>query len=66
MKRRLYKRRWVYDGSSGNKKVGKKKKKNKVLDFVKLEYYKKVLDFNNIKYHIAFCSKAAVPRWRLT
>ena len=34
-------------------KVGKKKK-NKILDFVKLEYYKKVLDFHNIEYHIAF------------
>ena len=36
-------------------KVEKKKiKKNKVLDFVKLEYYKKVLDFHNIKYRITF------------
>ena len=36
-------------------KVGKKKeKKNKVLDFVKLEYYKEVLDFRNIEYHIVF------------
>ena len=35
-------------------KVGKKKKKNKVLDFVKLEYYKEVLDFRNIKYRITF------------
>ena len=35
-------------------KVGKKKK-NKILDLVKLEYYKKVLDFHNIEYHhIAF------------
>ena len=33
-------------------KVEKKKKKNKVLDFVKLEYYKEVLDFRNIKYHV--------------
>ena len=32
----------------------KKKKKNKVLDFVKLEYYKEVLDFHNIEYHITF------------
>lgn len=31
-----------------------KKKKNKVPDFVKLEYYKEVLDFCNIKYHITF------------
>ena len=30
------------------------KKKNKVLDFVKLEYYKEVLDFHNIEYHITF------------
>ena len=29
-------------------------KKKKVLDFVKLEYYKEVLDFRNIKYHIIF------------
>ena len=36
------------------KKVGKKKKKNKVLDFVKLDYYKEVLDFHNIEYYIAF------------
>ena len=35
-------------------KVEKKKKKNKVLDFVKLEYYKEVLDFPDIKYHITF------------
>ena len=34
-------------------KVEKKmKRKNKVLDFVKLEYYKEVLDFSNIEYHI--------------
>ena len=32
----------------------KKKNKNKVLDFVKLEYYKEVLNFRNIKYHIVF------------
>ena len=29
-------------------------RKKKVLDFVKLEYYKEVLDFRNIKYHIIF------------
>ena len=31
-----------------------KKKKKKVLNCMKLEYYKKVLDFSNIKYHIIF------------
>ena len=31
-----------------------KKKKNKVLDFGKLEYYKEVLDFRNIEYYITF------------
>ena len=36
------------------KKVGKKKKKNKVLNFVKLDYYKEVLDYHNIEYYIAF------------
>jgi len=35
-------------------KSRKKEKKNKVLDFVKLEYYKEVLNFHNIEYHIAF------------
>ena len=38
-------------------KVGKwreKKKKNEVLNFVKLEYYKDVLDFHNIECHITF------------
>ena len=30
------------------------KKKIKVLDFVKLEYYKEVLNFRNIEYHIVF------------
>ena len=34
--------------------VEKKKKKTKVLDFVKLEYYKEVLDFRNIEYRITF------------
>ena len=34
-------------------KVGKKRK-NKILDFVKLKYYKEALDFHNIEYHIAF------------
>ena len=32
----------------------KKEKKNKVLDFVKPEYCKEVLDFRNIEYHIVF------------
>ena len=32
----------------------KKKNKNKVLDCRKLEYYKEVLDFSNIEYHIIF------------
>ena len=31
-----------------------KKRKNKVLDCMKLEYYKEVLNFSNIKYHIIF------------
>ena len=31
-----------------------KKKKNKVLDCMKLEYYKEILDFSNIEYHIIF------------
>ena len=35
-------------------KVEKKKKKTNVLDFVKLEYYKEVLDFRNIEYCITF------------
>ena len=36
-------------------KVEKKKKnKNEVLDFIKLKYYKEVLDFGNIEYHIVF------------
>ena len=33
-------------------KKKKKEKKNKVLDFVKLEYCKEVLDFRNIEYHV--------------
>ena len=39
------------------KKLKKKKNNNnnnKVLDFVKLEYYKEIFDFHNIKYHITF------------
>ena len=32
----------------------KQKVEKKILDFVKLEYYKEVLDFHNIKYHIVF------------
>ena len=35
-------------------KTKSRKKKNKVLDFVKLEYYKEVLDFCNMEYHITF------------
>ena len=35
-------------------RVEKRKKKNKVLNFVKLEYYKEVLDFRNIECHIVF------------
>ena len=31
-----------------------KVEKKKVLDFVKLEYYKEVLNFHNIEYHIVF------------
>ena len=31
-----------------------RKKKKKVLDFVKLNYYKEVLDFRNIENHIVF------------
>ena len=30
------------------------KKKNKVLDFAKLKYYKEVLNFHNIEYQITF------------
>ena len=32
----------------------KKTKKNKVVNFVKLDYTKKVFDFHNIEYHITF------------
>ena len=35
-------------------KTKSRKKKNKVLDFVKLEYYKEVLDFCNMEYHFTF------------
>ena len=38
----------------------KKKKKNKVLDFSKIEYCKEVLDFHNIEYHITFVT-AQIP-----
>ena len=78
-KRRPYRRRWIQDESSRNsaampilnlvrksvryKKLGKKKK-NKVLDSMKLKYYKNVLDFHNIEYHITHIM-SAVPR-RLT
>ena len=36
------------------KEKKKEEKKNKVLKFLKIEYYKKVLDFRNIEYHITF------------
>jgi len=36
------------------KKVEKGKKKKKLLDCIKLEYYKEVLDFSIIEYHIIF------------
>ena len=36
------------------KKQKKEKKKKKVLGCTKLEYYKEVLDFNEIKYYIIF------------
>ena len=35
-------------------KKKKKEKKEKQGDFSKIEYYKKVLDFRNIEYHITF------------
>ena len=35
-------------------KKKKKKKKKKVFNFNKIEYYKEVLDFRNIEYHITF------------
>ena len=31
-----------------------KEKKKKVLNYMKLEYYKEILDFSNIEYHIIF------------
>ena len=33
---------------------GKKEKKKKGLDYTKLKYYKEILDFSNIEYHIIF------------
>ena len=36
------------------KEKKKEEKKNKVLKFLKIEYYKKVLDFRNIENHITF------------
>ena len=51
-------------------KKREKKRKNKVLDCMKLEYYKEVLNFSNIKYHIIFLTiqipGQQMPRWRLT
>ena len=42
------------DYMKSRKREEKKKKKKKVLDYMKFEYYKEVLDFNNIEYHIIF------------
>ena len=39
----------------------KKKKKNKVLDCTKLEYYKEIHNFTNIEYHIIFFLITQVP-----
>ena len=49
----------------------KSKKKKKLLDCTKLEYYKEILVFTYIEYHIIFFfnytnSKLAVPRCRFT
>ena len=41
-------------GASSMAKPVSTKKKNKILDFAKLEYYKEVLDFHNIEYQITF------------
>ena len=41
-------------GASSMAKPISTKKENKVLDFAKLKYYKEVLNFSNIKYHIIF------------
>ena len=35
----------------------RKRGKTRVLDYMKLEYYKEVLDFSNIEYHIIFLIK---------
>ena len=48
---------WKLEGQFcifAQKRKRKKEKKNKALDFVKPEYYKEVLDFRNIEYHIFF------------
>ena len=50
-----------FQAKSKKKEKKKKKQTNKVLDFVKLEYLTKVLDFHNIKYHIAFLIEQ-IPR----
>ena len=42
----------MYETKSRERK--RKEKKNMVLDFIKLKYYKEVLNFNNIEYHITF------------
>ena len=41
-------------GQKRKKKKKEKRKNNKILDFVKLEYFKKVFNFHNIEYYIAF------------
>ena len=55
MKRRPYRRRWVrvdLHETKSRKKI--KRKKPIYLTFLKLEYYKEILDFHNIDYHISF------------
>ena len=44
----------LYETKIRKRKKKKEEKKNKVLKFLKIEYYKKVLDFRNIEYHITF------------
>ena len=36
------------------KEKKKKKKRRRLLDYIKLEYYKEVLNFSIIEYHIIF------------
>ena len=49
-------------------KVLYQKKKKKVLDFSKIEYYKEVLGFRNNEYYITFLttSRSVMPHWRHT